>query len=103
MYAQDANTQVNYSYAFKKNVKLFLPPGSEFLCAALDVTELTLGTRLSWNSDPPSSGSQVLGLKACITTAWLRKFFKFVKVPKTHSQSKYSGGSGVTHLVILSL
>jgi hypothetical protein len=41
----------------------------QFLCVALAVLDLTLYTRLASNSDPPASASQVLGLKACVTTA----------------------------------
>ena len=42
-----------------------------FLCIVLAVLELTLQTRLASNSEihPPVSASQVLGLKACATTA----------------------------------
>ena len=45
-----------------------------FLCIALAFLELRNppGTRLASNSEiPPASASQVLGLQACATTAWL--------------------------------
>ena len=38
-----------------------------FLCVPLAVLELGLELR-----DPPASASQMLGLKVCATTAWLR-------------------------------
>ena len=49
---------------------LFFKTG--FLSVSLPVLELTLQTRLSLNSrGPPTSVSQVPGLKACSTTAYL--------------------------------
>jgi hypothetical protein len=37
--------------------------------------------------NPPASASQVLGLKACATTAWLAFFFKTTILQKTSHRS----------------
>jgi hypothetical protein len=46
-----------------------------FLCVAQAVRELR---------NPPASASQVLGLKACATTAWLRGDFNTLLINKIY-------------------
>jgi hypothetical protein len=47
-----------------------------FLCIALAVLELSVDQAGLELRNPPASASQVLGLKACTTTAWLTYNFK---------------------------
>lgn len=51
-----------------------------FPCRVLTILELTLQSRLAWNSkDPPASVSQVVGLKTCNTTTHPRPCLKINK------------------------
>jgi hypothetical protein len=68
-----------------------------FLCIALAVLELTFVDQAGLKfRNSPASASQVLGLKACITTAWLSvavlkgKIFWQSRAKKYHKVTLYT-------------